>query len=263
LNIRALLVEHQELLRLDLGVLERLIQERFGGETGALMKGWPVAPSPGRTTIWRWLNGKKFPRNVDELFGLAGALDVDPLGLLGLSGQITWSELCQATREYHWNFRLAPRVARFWFLQNLIGPNSDWPSSTIAQRYFKRTWERRTHLHRASEKRNHYGRFLLELEEAVPDQVWHFAWRSHADKPWRPYGFIRREGPNVHLCAFEGLEAIAKLAGNTAFLVETWFGKGDAEFCIASLHKFGSTVGPPSSSAEQPTVRFRKSPVQP
>lgn len=251
-------VEQGDLLQLDLGLLKGLIQQHFHDETNALIENWPVSPAPGRTTLWRWLKGLKFPRNVDELFGLAGVLDVDPLALLSLSEDTSWFDLCAATREYHWSFKLAPRVARFWFLQSLIGPNLDWPSSEMGQKYFKRAWEKHQHRHVASVKSKYYGQFVVEPDSEAPLQVWHFAWRGGQKKPWRPYGFIRREQSGVHLCSFDGLEATASLDGTTPFMVETWFGKDDAEFCIASLHRVKCRWAEPAASRKIPTVRFGK-----
>jgi hypothetical protein len=254
-------LKQETLLRLDLDLVAHLIKERFEDKPTALRDAWPLktpsgkSAAPDRVTIWRWLTGKKFPRNVDELFGLAGALDVDPMALLAMAAQTTWPELCRATREYHWDFRLAPRIARFWFLYELIRMGLDWPSSGMAQKYFRRTWQKMQHLHRASVKRNYYGRFLVELDESLRCQVWHFAWRSHAHKPWRPYGFVRLEQANVHLCSFEGFEGTASLGRKTSFMVETWFGKGDAEFCVASLHKVQCTLDGHSTKAT-PLVRF-------
>jgi hypothetical protein len=254
-------VEKETLLRLDLELLSGLIRERFEGKPNAVRDAWPLrTPSgqraaPDRVTIWRWLKAKKFPRNVDELFGLAGALEVDPLALLALAEPTTWPELCKATREYHWDFRLAPKVRRFWFLYGLIRSNPDWPCSKMAQRYFQRTWQKKGHFHRASEKHNYYGRFLFQLDEDSPHQVWHFAWRSHTHKPWRPYGFVRLEQSNVHLCSFEGFEGSASLGPETSFIVETWFGRGDAEFCIASLHPVKCTFEEQSTETT-PVVRF-------
>jgi hypothetical protein len=251
----------ETLLRLDLELVARLIKERFKNKPNALRDAWPLktpsgnSAAPDRVTIWRWLKGKKFPRNVDELYGLAGALDADPMALLSMAEDVTWPELCRATREYHWDFRLAPKIARFWFLYELIRMGLDWPSSVMAQKYFRRSWRRKQHLHKACVKRNYYGRFLVELDEGSRCQVWHFAWRSHADKPWRPYGFVRLEPSHVHLCSFEGFEGKASLGRETSFVVETWFGAGDAEFCIASLHKVHCTLGG-LATKHTPVVRF-------
>jgi hypothetical protein len=261
-------VKQETLLRLDLDLVARLIRERFEDKPNALRDAWPLktpsgkSAAPDRVTIWRWLTGKKFPRNVDELYGLAGALDVDPMALLALAEGMTWSELCRATREYHWDFRLAPKVARFWFLYELIRMGLDWPSSAMSQRYFQREWQKKLHSHRASVKRNYYGRFLFELDKDSRSQVWHFAWRSHADKPWRPYGFVRREESSIHLCSFEGFESTASLGLNASFIVKTWFGKKDAEFCVASLHPVKCTLAE-GSTDEPAVVRFDRSPVQP
>lgn len=218
-------------------------------------------PPPDKATISRWLNGVTFPRSRDELFGLAGALDVDPLALLSLS-DVTWPGLCDAVRSYNWTPLLAPAVQRFWFLRELIVPDKDWPSSDIAQNYFGRDWQRHERQHRVALRRNYFAAYAIEPDPGAPLQVWHFAWRGHEGLPWRPYGFVRLEEGCVRLCGFDGREATAARAGAGPFIVETWFGRGDADFCVASLHGVKCSPGEAEASERRAVVRFRKAPLQ-
>ncbi len=240
-----------------------------GRSTSQLLARWPVAvrqdggkiPPPDKATVSRWLNGVTFPRSRDELFGLAGAFDVDPLALLGLPGDVTWPGLCDAVRSYNWTPQLAPGVQRFWFLRELILPGRDWPSSDIARNYFGRDWQRQEREHRIAVKRSYYAAFAIEADPVAALQVWHFAWRAHSTLPWRPYGFVRLEEGGLRLCGFDGLEVKATRSGAGPFIVETWFGRGDADFCVASLHALRYSPERPVACERAPTVRFRKAPL--
>jgi hypothetical protein len=194
------------------------------------------------------------------LFGLGGALDTDPWALLSLSQEMKWFELCDAVRAYNWTPRLAPAVQRFWFLRDLVEPNANWPSAEIAGQYYGRTWQKQQQLHQAAVRRNFYGNFVLTPDHGKPIQVWHFAWRPNSSLPWRPYGFVRMEPDCFHVYAFDGRDGLAKRADNGPFIVETWFGSGDAEFCVSSLHK----NDPPGANLPErmPKVRFVKTPFR-
>lgn len=246
------------MLGLDSEVLNALLAHRCSGRVADLILPdvWPVKPPPNRTTIWRWLRGEKFPRNADELFGLAGALDVDPVALLRLSSEMTFSRLCSVIAESIWAHQLTAALRRYWFLRTLFAPSRDWPPPGFAQKYFHRQWTKREHHHQASGRADYYHGFLLRAREPVLHQVWHFAWRDHLKGIWRPYGFVRRAGPRIQLLNFAGLEAIATFSQSDqqSFLVETWFGRGDADFCIASLHGFSMSSSKPGLSV--PMVRF-------
>jgi hypothetical protein len=199
-----------------------------------------------------------FPRSRDELFGLAGALDVDPLALLSLSSNLSWPELCDAVISYNWDPELAPAVQRYWFLRDLILPDREWPSAHVADDYFGRHWNRFEREHRATVRRNYYAAFVIEPDPGAKFQVWHFAWRKNRAALWISYGFVRLEDDLIRICGFDGSEATAAISASERFSVETWFGRDAAEFCVASLH--GLTCSPEGDAefGGVPVVRFRK-----
>lgn len=247
------------LIRLNLELVRRLIS---GRSITQLLARWPVAtdpsrgriPPPDKATISRWVNGVTFPRSRDELFGLAGALDVDPLALLSL----LWPELCAAVLAYFWDPRLAPAVQRYSFLGDLILPDPEWPSAHVADKYFGRRWNRFERKHIAAVRRNYYAAFVIEPDPEAKFQVWHFAWRKNQAAPWISYGFVRLEDDLIRICGFDGREATAARSASERFSVETWFGHDAAEFCVASLHGFTCLPEGDAKFGGVPVVRFRK-----
>ena len=256
----------EPLVKLDLDVVRRQIASRFASAS-QLLDGWPALQSaegskssrarPGYH-LARWLNGVTFPRSRDELFGLAAALDADPLALLAMPANMTWVHLCDAVRSYNWTPRLAPAVQRFWFLRELIEPAAEWPSADVALEILQtRGGNKAVYCHRVSHRHNYYASFTITCGKDAPNQVWHFAWRAHSGLPWRPYGFVRLEQAGIHLYGFDGREAAASLEGGASFTVETWFGRDDADFCLASLHENECSLSDRGSPG-MTTVRFRK-----
>ena len=71
---------------------------------------------------------------------------------------------------------------------------------------------------------------------------------------WRPYGFVLREGGRIALFQVRGATAFSEIRPDAgAFVVETWFGPGAADFRVASLHAFDLALDAESSL---PSVRF-------
>lgn len=254
----------ENLLRLNLELVRTLVAGR--SLTQSLAQ-WPAVkrpngdriPPPDKATISRWLNGVTFPRSRDELFGLAGALGVDPLAILSLTEDTSWGELCDAVRSYNLGPQLAPAVKRYWFLRDLILPSREWPSPEIARKYFGRDWRRYEREHRTAVRRNYYSAFVLDVSPAAPLQVWHFAWRKETAMSWRPYGFVRLEDSAIRICCFDGSEASVARGAGGRFAVETWFGRCDADFRVASLDSVTCTEGVDAKAGAAPVVRFRKS----
>ncbi len=71
-------------------------------------------------------------------------------------------------------------------------------------------------------------------------QVWHFAWRhKQRNALWQPYGFVKLSGLEASLFHIYGFQQRVDIVmANTSIYVQTRLGEGDADFRVASLHKF-------------------------
>lgn len=246
------------MLNFDLGVLERLLSDPAGQLAQLGLGGaWPVKPIPARETIWRWRTGRSFPRSGEELHGLAGALGVDPLVLLALSGQTTFPDLCKDVADHAFSEIRPKQLQRCWFLRELLIGREDWPWRDFANRYFQREWTHHDVAHHAASRRHCYGAIQIQSDGGIKDRVWHFAWRNDRQRQWRPYGFVRGEDARIHLFSYDSIEdeAAIDVAVSRTFLVETWLGPGDADFRVASLHPF-SMKWHDGPVADHPLVRF-------
>ena len=232
------------MLAFDCEAMRARITGRFGGNLAAVARAWPrgLVP-PNRSTILRWVRGETLPRGRDDLLGLAGALDLDPFALWRINAT-TFTTLCErmfaASLTGSWP-RLLPALS---FLDGFVRSSRDWPAAPFARRYFGRDWVAADHRHASPDGQDYFKAFALEPgapPDAGVDQVWHFAWRPAPPDAWRPYGFVRRTESELRLYAFSGNTATAAIAEGAPYprcCVETWIGRGPAEFRIASLHQF-------------------------
>jgi hypothetical protein len=246
-------------LTLDCDAVMARIDHKFSGNLAAVSRSWPVADPPHRSTILRWLRRETLPRSAHELLGFAGALDLDPFALWGVS-PTTFPALCarlvKASRARSW----ADLLPALSFLAPFVGPTPEWPPVNVAKDYFHRNWSIHDFRHPAREKRNYFAPLSIEPSEAQDrgiDLVLHFAWRDDIDHAlWRPYGFVRLTGTQLRLFSFNGLSASATVdASRPGFTVETWFGEGAAAFRVASLHRFALRVNN-SDAGSTAKVRF-------
>lgn len=255
------------MLTLDADSLNRLLKERLGKTSMSnAHSDWPIESEPvNRSTIFRWLQGGKAPR--PELFyALAGTLDVDPFALLNPAPATTFSSICQAVGDTLWS-RGQPKGLKKWlFLSDLAEGGREWPSRDLASTYFKRQWCCREFAHDPAHRANYYARFRIEARapagdgDPLLDKVWHFAFRDARRRNWRPYGCIRGREGRLELYGYGGtVDGSAREESVGAFIAETWFGPGKADFRIASLHGFTAELigedGEPGDGL--PVVRFQ------
>jgi transcriptional regulator with XRE-family HTH domain len=126
------------MLVLDTELLQRIVERRFRGNQSEIPRHWPVPFPPHKSSISRWLRQEKFPHGPDELFGLAGALDVDPLLLLRTLPGMSFSTLCRLVADQAWSAEIRRPFRDLWFLQQLLRPGPEWPAADIAQKYYRR-----------------------------------------------------------------------------------------------------------------------------
>jgi hypothetical protein len=150
--------------------------------------------------------------------------------------------------------------ANFGWAAELVNPSDIWPPPSFATEYYDRTWFIERFLHDAS-KTNFYQKISLLPDRSRFDlpQIWHFAFRNLLLRtpPWSPYGFVEIVKESVGLYRFSGTsEHVNVVPDSRGFHVETWFGDGEAEFCIASLHPFQMWLVDQTETSIS-TVRFK------
>ena len=247
------------MLTFDLERVRQRMDQRFDGSPAAVSRAWPTDPPPDRSTVGRWLSAETMPQSSEMVLGLAGALDLDPTALWSVPPELFRSLAQRLGRSAvaGQTSKLAPAT----FLLDFIQPRITWPP-TIAERYYHREWFLCTFNHPAAESRNYYAKIVITClmpdSDADFDQTWHFAWRNPAYGAfWQPYGLVRLRPGALNLYAYSGLTDAASVVGSgRAFLVETWFGEGPAEFLIASLHAFSCKVVGESPASGLASVRF-------
>jgi hypothetical protein len=246
-------------LKLDGDLLEALFVEKFGDVVRIPSESWahPGGGSggPHRSMLWRWRRGKGVPKEY-YFIGIAASLDVDPCLLLRLPEGSTFLEFCEAVSKRWWGGSWPHPLKKFAFLQQFILGQREWPPTGKIAETFKRDWHRVQFSHVASTRANYYAAFLIEPRNGTKNRVWHFAWRDRW-RPWRPYGVVIARDSEIHLYCFDGREATVSVKTDECdrFIVETWFGPNNAEFCLASLHEFSAELYEGDGEL-LPSVRF-------
>lgn len=208
-----------------------------------------------RNTIYRWLKAG-IPSRVNDLYGICGALDIDPVSLLPLSKDFIDRQFAKERLRIQINpsrrTDLAPYDAIFL-------PGVHWPSNEVSNCFYGRSWNVDVREHDPDLVSGVYAAFNLRVDpEQGPPLVFHFAWRrtNARDQMWRPYGSVVRHSDRILLVSESGdFQMVAVEAAADPTTVETFFGAGPAMFKIASLHDFSLSVDVPSRASQ--AVRFQ------
>lgn len=191
-----------------------------------------------RATLYRWLKRETLPR-WSQVLQLAEAADLDPTLLLDFQGQAPMDVVREVAAAVfrgkgHDHADLVEGIiGRYLFSE------SEWPPDDFFPGH---PWTRHVARHDAAVRQDYWGTFRIRVAgDREGPQSWHFAWRNTvgATRPWFwvPYGIATRFKGEVELEHFNGQRQRQACPG-TEFVVETWFGKGSADFCVASLHPF-------------------------
>lgn len=212
-----------------------------------------------RSTVHRWLKTEKpkRPRTEEECLRLAAALDIDPVLLLDFdvdSFPSVCSDVAEALGAGKWEGPL--HVIRF--VGRFVVPATSWPPKDIASRYPIKSWQLFEFAHDPRVQRDYYAPIVIHGRSSRY-QVWHFAYRDKgllSASPWRHYGFVWWHEDRLELYTFHGFAMAATTpADDDSIVVETWFGRGAAEFRVASLHTFEADRVPKRFN-DVPRVRF-------
>jgi hypothetical protein len=240
----------------DLSFIKSLIESRYGS-VDELVVEWEervrteqqkIGTYKDRATLYRWLkNG--LPAKRDDIFGLFGLLNVDPVACLNLESDDFRNQFVKERYFFLLNSIKHSRLAPLW---SLIQANAHWPDQSISYDFFNRAWFAHEFTHTASAVRNAFVDIKLSTRERKSDMpvpfVYHFAYRKRyaADGLWRPFGCVIHYNTKAILISENGEVKSMNCAPADQLIVQTFFGPGPAEFKVASLHEFKLTVTAPA-----------------
>ena len=244
--------------------IQALITERFGS-VDTLVVEWEErvcsevqkkGKARQRNTIYRWLK-EGLPTQKSDIFGFAGVLDVDPIAILAIDEAFIAKYFPTERPRVSLNSESLGALAPFW---PVYRPGPGWPLAEIARDFYGRAWCTQEFVHDHSLVTNEYVALYLEAHHHTSSETpraYHFAYRRrHArDGMWRPYGTVIAYADETILVSESGdCQRITREPTNEPVPVETYFGAGEAEFKVASLHAFGLEITAPSR--ESGCVRF-------
>lgn len=245
-------------------MIRGLIAHRFGG-VDELVVEWEervrngqqkIGKARNRGTVYRWLD-EGLPSRKEDILGFAALLDVDPVALLRIDDEFVRLHYGRERRLFQLGILGQSRLAAFWAMYI---PGGSWPDPSIARTLYGRDWTTSEYRHDPALVSNVFACFRFTpstATDACSPWVVHFAYRraSARDGMWRPYGSVMRIGQRVLLVSESGdLQEQTFDETASTIAVETHFGPGPAEFCVASLHAFALEVVAPSQ--ETSCLRF-------
>jgi hypothetical protein len=225
-------------LTLDLSRFNNLIALRFG-TARSLESNWNLkfGDAPHRETLGDWRRGKRVPGSFEIYLKLCACLDVDPVELFDtnksrgdyLAEHLLWSVLSG----------LGGVGINASNLVELFGPRPDWPSNAVISKIYSRQWYRNFFKNEGS-LQGHYQSVSIRLFDSTRPQVFHFAFRLPSSKLWRTYGYVSVDQESVRLVHLFGKDGTEKLEKKDQgkIMLQTHFGNGQTDFCVASLKKF-------------------------
>jgi hypothetical protein len=238
-------------LTVDTDRLKRLIEARRGGVRG-LMDVWAERfdQVPDRSTFYNWLVRDRFAGSFGSYLRLCGCLDVDPVALVSLEGlngcNPAESLLHKALGGVGGRGITAGDVV------GLFGPMTVWPASPVVRAAFGRDWFRAEFKNEGGQ--DAYRAVRITFPDAARPRLLHFAYRGRPARLWRIYGFVQRDATETRLVNHFGPPRRCAEQPPAAVIVETYFGRGACDFCVASLHPFALEFLP--HAADQPVLRF-------
>lgn len=243
-------------------LVRSLIRRRFGSVDNLIVEWEHRVASKGqrrgvhrdRTTVYRWLS-TGLPSQTDDIFGFAAVLDVDPVALLSIDQRYVHEQFGRERRWFRLNRRRATYLAPLW---PIYAAEDGWPNQALAEAFFGRHWHVTDFAHDPTIITNVYAAIVLENRDphdlAIP-KTYHIAYRRAgvSDRMWRPFGTVIGFETEIVLLSESGIyQRIERDGPQVVF--ESYFGPGQAEFRIASIHAFSLTLEVPSTGRH--CVRF-------
>jgi hypothetical protein len=212
-----------------------------------------------RSTVGRWLDPgvPTFPRDERTFMRLAAALDMDPV-LLWDYDETSFPGLCDRVLRAFSSQTWSGFLESLAFLRRYVVPRTAWPPHEVADLYTGKAWHEFRFCHAPRLGCDFYAKLTISAQGPM-DQVWHFAFRDAGTlrSPfWWHYGFVWKSSNALRLFAFHGTTMQVPCQPDSAVVcIETWFGRGAAEFCVASLHPFEAMLADVLPDGT-PSVRF-------
>lgn len=246
------------------GAWVRELIARRHGSVDALVAAWEARVTRGeqrsgssrdRSTLHRWLKQGIPTTSGDDLFGLAAALDVDPIVLVDLSDAALDEHFVAERRLFQMGSPVRTPLSP---LRAIFFPGPEWPARRIAGDFYGRDWCVHPLASDVTTEVNVYAALVLTTPPDVMPRAYHFAYRRRAarDRMWRPFGTVVVDAGTAVLVSESGdrqERPAGQRAGET--IVETYFGPETSEFRVASLHDFTLAVSVPSD--REGAVRFK------
>lgn len=234
-------------LRQDLAA--RLVHDLHGGydELAAAWEiqtanvaGFPSARQ--RSSLYRWVsNGVPTSRDGTDhrFFALCGLLDADPLSLFDFDKNGYFSKFALIRKMIYYGRASFGGVAT---ILHMYRPADGWPSDSVAQACFGRSW----YSHQLSNRDNwnNLDYILLKVQftdgrDSHPRAV-HIAYRRFGvpDTMWRYYGTVLAIDGRLELYNESGTFQSMDQVSRDEVRFRTYYGGRPVEWRVASLHKF-------------------------
>jgi hypothetical protein len=211
------------------------------GGMASLMDRWGerFTELPNRDTFYSWRTGPRFSGNLTSYLRLCACLDVDPIAVISadkLSSASFGDNLLMLALGSP-----GGRGIKVTDVLGIFGPVKTWPSSKEVTEAYGNDWFRSFFKNEGSSK-SHYELLRLCFDVSFPPRVAHFAYRVTSAERWRMYGSVGLDRNDRFLIHLYGKNQTMISDDPSKILVETRFGEGPCEFCVASLHHFDITV---------------------
>ncbi len=233
-------------VRLRWPVIDRRIEARGG------MMAVTAKAGLHRSTLSRWRTRSALPNDPLQFLRLARALDLDPLLLFEVE-PVRFPALCVEVGRLLLAGKLGSALRSLGFIEAFWAcAGQEWPPESMESPAGKvhLAWHTVDLIHEGqlgegAAGRNFYASILLDgsrVRTRDAPHVWHFAYRDRvgAAALWHPYGAVALVDGHLELFAYQGHTERRPVEGPIA--VESWFGEGDADFRLASLHPFSAEV---------------------
>ena len=234
-------------LDMDKSRLTTIIDVKVGG-IERLMDLWAerFIELPDRSTFYAWVSSASFTGNFVSYLRLCACLDVDPVGLLSDSvfestsfGDLLLMLAVSSRPDRRSRSDGTGRGIKVNDVLGLFGPLEYWPASKPIQKAFGRDWHR-VYFENTGQPKSRYETIAVKADPLPLDwpHIIHFAYKISSATRWRMYGSVEAWGEKNRLIHLYGKNQSSEARNIGELIVETRFGEGSCEFCLASIHDF-------------------------
>ena len=213
-----------------------LLVHKMGG-LGALMDEWSTrfADTPHRDTFHDWRTHPSFRGNLKSYLSLCAILDVDPIALIPESyfdGASFGDMMLMLAMN-----SIGGRGISAQDVFQTFGPLPNWPSAEDIKSYYGKDWNRRF-FKNVGQSNSIFATVRLTFPSSEKPRLVHFAYRVEKAQRWRMYGTVSSWEKSNVLVNLYGPNQMEESSEVKEIYVQTRFGEGPCEFCLASIHDF-------------------------